>query len=173
MNAQARAAIGQQIDIGELARLLQPAPPAPQPEPPPEVVVPVTRSDAAAAGGTASEALNGRIVREAISACVGLNGDVQGATAETLAALKDIAPTNARESMLAAQLWATHTQAMESFRRAQTSTGAEREWHLGAAARLTKAHATVSEALDRVRSGDGGSRTIVIEHRSAISAAKR
>jgi hypothetical protein len=161
--------------LAELARmLLEPSSSAalPQSRPEPRAVdILVTRADAMAAGGTADLGLNNKLVREAISACVGPDGDVQTAAAEALAALRDIGPNGVRESMLAVQLLATHCQTLESFRLAQCSTGPVRAWHLSSAARLSRSHALLSEALDRLRSRDSGERLIVIEHRHLSSSA--
>ena len=88
--------------------------------------------------------------------------DLPEVVAETLAGLKDIGPTNAREAMLAAQLLATHTAVMDSLGLARTTTGLLSEAHLGHAIRLSHAHAALSEALDRTRRGDRR----VVERRS-------
>ena len=55
--------------------------------------------------------------------------DLPEVVAETIAGLKDIAPTNAREAMLAAQLLATHTAVMDSLGLARTTTGLLSEAH--------------------------------------------
>ena len=127
-------------------------------------LIPIARSEANAAGGTGSDVFNAKIIRETISACSTTmdNPDLPEVVAETIAGLKDIAPTNAREAMLAAQLLATHTAVMDSLGLARTTTGLLSEAHLGHAIRLSHAHAALSEALDRTRRGDRR----VVERRS-------
>ena len=140
----------------------------PDPTPPPSRrrLIPIVRSEANAAGGTGSDVFNLKIIRETLSACTTMdNPDLPEVVAETIAGLKDIAPTNAREAMLAAQLLATHTAAMDSLGLARTTTGLLSEAHLGHAIRLSHAHAALSEALDRTRRGDR--RVVVLEYRRA------
>jgi hypothetical protein len=141
----------------------------PDPTPPPSRrrLIPIVRSEANAAGGTGSDVFNAKIIRETVSACSTTmdNPDLPEVVAETIAGLKDIAPTNAREAMLAAQLLATHTAAMDSLGLARTTTGLLSEAHLGHAIRLSHAHAALSEALDRTRRGD--QRVVVLEYRRA------
>ena len=138
------------------------------PAPPPQRrrrVVPILRSEAAAAG-TGSDLFNLKVIRETVSACTTMDDpDLPEVVAETIAGLKDIAPTNAREAMLAAQLLATHTAVMDSLGLARTTTGLLSEAHLGHAIRLAHAHAALSEALDRTRRGDR--RVVVLEYRRA------
>jgi hypothetical protein len=151
--------------IIELARALMQAPAAPPPGPR-RRVIPIARSEAREAGGTASDAFNAKIVRETVSACATVDDpDLPEALAETVAGLKDIAPTNAREAMLAAQLLGTHAATMDSLALARSSSGPLRDAHLGHAARLAHAHAALSEALDRTRRGDR--RVVVLEYRRA------
>jgi hypothetical protein len=91
--------------------------------------------------------------------------DLPEVVAETVAGLRDIAPTNAREAMLAAQLIATHTAVMDSLSLARSTTDLLSEAHLGHAIRLAHAHAALSEAFDRTRRGDR--RVVVLEYRRA------
>jgi hypothetical protein len=102
------------------------------PAPPPQRrrrVVPILRSEAAAAG-TTSDLFNLKVIRETVSACTTMDDpDLPEVVAETIAGLKDIAPTNAREAMLAAQLLATHTAVMDSLGLARTTTGLLSEAH--------------------------------------------
>ena len=146
--------------LGEAAPLMS----APARSGPRRRVIPIPRSEACAAAGTASDAFNAKIIRETVSACSTLdNPDLPEVVAETLAGLKDIAPANAREAMLAAQLLATHAATMDSLALARSAlSGPLRDAHLGHAARLSHAHAALSEALDRSR---GGRRVIVLEYR--------
>jgi hypothetical protein len=162
--------------LDELAELLRAssappvAPPAVERERP---TLDITASTAAEAAGTNSPAFNAWQTRRAVDATVGPHcADPVAAGRETIDALRDIGPANAREGMLAALLVASFDAAAESFAMAQKAVGPEREWHLGAAAKLARAHASVSEALDRTRARVG-ERLIVVEHCSASSAALR
>lgn len=81
-----------------------------------------------------------------------------------LAALESLAPRDAPEGMLAAQMIATHHAAMECFRRAmlpdQTREG--RDHSLKHAQRLTKAYLDQVAALDKHRGR--GRQKITVEH---------
>jgi hypothetical protein len=125
--------------------------------------IPVTRSDIRAAAGTANDAFNRRLVEDTVAACARPGVDVADTAAEVLGALKDIAPANAREGMIAAQLIVTHAAAMDSLKLARSTGGVLRDYHLMHAARLGHAHAALSEALDRMRRTDR--RVIVLEYR--------
>jgi len=81
-----------------------------------------------------------------------------------LAFLVGVNPQDVIEGMMAAQLFATHSAAMECYRRAmlpEQSTEA-REMNLSQAAKLTRANATVVEALAKHR--NKGRQKITIEH---------
>jgi hypothetical protein len=135
--------------IVRLASLLDQRTPEPAPPAINAVTIPVTASDARQAGGTDSDAFNAKIVREAIaaSAC----HDIEGAAAEALAALRDNAPLNAREAMIAAQLVATHAACMDSYQLGRLANGPHRDMLLGQAGKLSRTHAILSETLDRAR----------------------
>jgi hypothetical protein len=149
-------------EIVSIARRLMPTPAGGQTAR--RRVVPILRSEVRAAG-TSSDAFNGKIVRETVSAVSEVDDpDLAEAVAETVAGLRDIAPANAREAMLAAQLIATHTATMDSLALARSAlSGPLRDAHLAHAARLAHAHAALSEALDRIRRGDR--RVVVVEYR--------
>jgi hypothetical protein len=161
MNDMATSIDDKGAEILQLARLMSDqARPA---QPPQRRLVPIFRSQSKAAG-TSSDAFNLKIIRETISACTTTDDpDLPEVVAETVAGLRDIAPTNAREAMLAAQLLATHTAVMDSFALARSTSGPLSEAHLGHAARLANAHASLSEALDRTRRRDR--QTVVFEYR--------
>ena len=129
-------------------------------------VIPIARSEACAAAGTTSDAFNAKIIRETVSACSTVdNPDLPEVVAEAIAGLERHRPVLApREAMLAAQLIATHAATMDSLAALARSalSGPLRDAHLGHAARLSHAHAALSEALDRSR---GGRRVIVLEYR--------
>jgi hypothetical protein len=135
---------------------------ASQPQPP--VKIAITGPEAAQAGGTQSDSFNGWLVQGAGRACVSPDDpDVRGSAEAVIAGLKDIAPTSAREAMIAAQLLATHAAAMDSYRLARTVAGPLRDYHLMHAARLAHAHAALNEAMDRIRHRER--RVVVMEYR--------
>ncbi len=82
----------------------------------------------------------------------------------TVAALMGIAPKDEIESMMAAQLIASHNAAMECYRRAmigeQTFEG--RRENLNQANKLSRTHATLVEALNRHRGK--GQQKVTVEH---------
>ena len=79
-------------------------------------------------------------------------------------ALRDIAPRDPLEGMLAAQMIVVHDAALECFRRAhlpeQTFEG--RQAALGQASRLVRSYTTLLEALDRHR-GKGQPQVVRVE----------
>jgi hypothetical protein len=159
--SMARSIDDQGATLVELAEFLREASPAPPPQG--RRLVTVTRSEVRAAG-TESDAFNAKIVRETVAASTTVDDpDLAETVAETVAGLRDLAPANARESMLCAQLLATHTAMMDSLAMARASNGLMSEAHLGHAARLSHAHAALSEALDRTRRRDR--QTVVFEYR--------
>jgi hypothetical protein len=128
--------------------------------------VEITRSEARAAAGTESDAFNGKLVQDAVRACVSPDDpDARRSAEAVVAGLRHIAPTDAREAMLAAQLLATHAAAMDSHRLARAALGPLRDYHLMHAARLGHAHAALSEAMDRIRQRER--RVVVMEYRRA------
>jgi len=93
--------------------------------------------------------------------------DAQGQEVRERAAvyrLAGIAPQDAVEGMLAAQLVATHGAAMECFRRAHLpdQDGHGHQLCLGHATRLVRSFAALSEALDRHRGK--GQQVVRVEH---------
>jgi hypothetical protein len=153
-----------EAQIIELAPALMPdqSPPAPPSQRRPRLI-PILRSEVRAAGAQ-SDVFNAKIIRETVSACTTVDDpDLPEVVAETVAGLREIAPVGARESMLCAQLIATHTAVMDSLAMARATSGLMSEAHLGHAARLAHAHAALSEALDRVRRRDR--QTVVYEYR--------
>ncbi len=140
----------------------QPAQPAP-PSKARRRLVPIYRSEANAAG-TASDLVNAKIVAGTAQALAGPDGSDAEAVADAVAMLREIAPRDGREAMIAAQLIATHTATMDSLALARSAgPGLLRDVHLGHAARLAHAHAALSEALDRIRRRDR--QTVVFEYR--------
>jgi hypothetical protein len=147
-------------DIVALARsFMGEAPAAPAP-----VTIPVTRSEAAQAAGTQFDAFNAKLVQDTVQACVSPGDPDAIASAEAvIAGLKDIAPVNAREAMIAAQLLATHHAAMDSLKLARSLSGPLRDYHLMHASRLGHAHAALNEAMDRIRRRER--QVVVFEYR--------
>lgn len=119
----------------------------------------------ARATGAKSEPLQNRLLNQAVNASRLPQGqqEVEGMIA-TLAALEAVAPTDAVEGMLAAQMIGTHEAAMECLRRAmipdQTFEG--RDANLKHAAKLTQIYARQMEALDKHRGR--GQQKITVEH---------
>ncbi|WAJ28939.1 hypothetical protein [Antarcticirhabdus aurantiaca] len=119
--------------------------------------------------GTKSEVFNTRTLHQACES-VWYGGTAPNTEAYDLRALHaagamaNIAPTDALEGMLAAQMVATHNAAMECFRRAmiegQTFQG--REQNLAHASKLTRSYATLVQALDKHRGK--GQQTVRVEH---------
>ncbi len=81
-----------------------------------------------------------------------------------LAALRDAAPRDALEGMLAAQMVALHHAAMECLRRAHLPEQASevRQANLGQAGKLSRTYATLLEALDKHR-GKGQPQVVRVE----------
>ena len=81
-----------------------------------------------------------------------------------LAALRDAAPRDALEGMLAAQMVALHHAAMECLRRAHLPEQAfeVRQANLGQANKLIRTYATLLEALDKHR-GKGQPQVVRVE----------
>ncbi len=81
-----------------------------------------------------------------------------------IGALAGIGPKDEMEAMLAAQMVAAHNAAMECYRRAmileQTSEG--RKDNLNQAAKLSRTHATLVEALNKHRGK--GQQKVMVEH---------
>jgi hypothetical protein len=120
--------------------------------------------------GTLDDAFNTRLVQEAVEACVSRSDpDPHRAAVAVIAALRDIAPATAREAMIAAQIVVTHHAALDCHRRAQAASGPLQAVQLEQASRLSRTHAMLSDALERLRVRDER-RVVVIEHRHLKSA---
>ena len=77
-------------------------------------------------------------------------------------ALIGIQPKGELEGMLAAQLIACHTAAMECYHRAMNSQLPARDYHLNQANKLSRTYATLLESLNKHR-GKGQQR-VTVEH---------
>ncbi len=121
-------------------------------------------------GGSSIEAFNMLIARQTTAAlCLNPEDDEDRRTktaAAALVALMGIAPRSEVEGMMAAQLIACHSAAMECFRRAAHPAQKEpvRAANLALGGRLSRATAALVEALDR-RRGEGLPKTVTVEHR--------
>jgi hypothetical protein len=121
-----------------------------------EVVV--TKSDLAKAGGTKSDLFNAMIVRQA---CAG--NDVASAR-ETVELLKQIAPRDAREGLMARRLIALDALAMETMALARAAGHpALRDAYVAQAMALSRAATALDEAIERRRIGKPEQR-IVVQH---------
>ena len=119
-------------------------------------------------GGTDSPAFNLVVVNQAGNA-LWIPAATDERTKETLiagaaGALISIAPKDAIEGMLATQMVATHTAAMECYRRAMmpSQTFEGRQAALGQANKLTRSYAALVQALDKHRGR--GQQTVRVEH---------
>lgn len=118
--------------------------------------------------GTASEAFNTTTLNQALNAVYfGTSPtaeNVQMLQGSAAGALYDIAPTDAVEGMMAAQMVATHNATMECYRRAMVPGQSHlvRESNLMHANRLTRSYATLVHALDKHRGK--GQQTVRVEH---------
>lgn len=118
--------------------------------------------------GTTSEAFNTATLNQALSSVwFGASPDDEKYTmvaGSAAGAMLNIAPEDAIEGMLAAQMVATHNAAMECFRRAmipEQPMGA-RDVNLAQANKLTRSYTTLVHALDKHRGK--GQQTVRVEH---------
>jgi hypothetical protein len=155
-------------ELARLEKLLAPGGPEPA-APPSGPELCLTRSELRSICGTRDDAFNARLLDDTIAACSPAD-DPGSAAAEVIAALRDMAPVGSREAMLAAQVIVTCHAALDSHRRAQAAPGPLQVVHREQASRLSRTHAALSEALERLRSRDSGPRVRVIEHRYVKSA---
>jgi hypothetical protein len=77
-------------------------------------------------------------------------------------ALMGIQPNGELEGMLAAQLIACHTAAMECYRRAMNSQLPARDYHLNQANKLSRTYVTLLESLNKHRGK--GQQKVTVEH---------
>jgi hypothetical protein len=118
-------------------------------------------------GGSQSDEFNATLANQAVQGLWLAHADpgsrdqlIQAA----LAALTGMAPRDELEGMLAAQMAATHSAAMECFRRAmlEAQTFEGRGQNLGHANKLVRSYAVLLEALDRHRGK--GQQVVRVEH---------
>ncbi len=135
----------------------------PAPSPFRRRVIPVARSEARAAAGTTSDLVNAKIVREAALSIADPAAPETEAVAEAVALLKEIAPRDAREALIARRLVAMDALAVETIALARASTGLLRDAYAGQAVALSRAATELDEALERRRGGKPEQR-IVVQH---------
>jgi hypothetical protein len=118
--------------------------------------------------GTTSEAFNTATLNQAFSA-LWMGGEMDSeqhnrVLGSAAGAMMNIAPQDAIEGMLAAQLTATHNASMECYRRAMIPDQSlvAREANLNQANRLVRSYATLVAALDKHRGK--GQQTVRVEH---------
>jgi hypothetical protein len=118
-------------------------------------------------GGSRSDDWNVRIAKDTIEALWLKNSEAnarQQQVSAAVSALIGIAPTDEIEGMIAAQLIAAHSAAMECYRRAmigeQTFEG--RRENLSQANKLSRSFAVLLDALNRHRGK--GQQTVRVEH---------
>ena len=118
-------------------------------------------------GGSQSDHWNSVIADQALQALWLKNSDEADRSRQmsaTVAGLSGIGPRDELEGMMAAQLIAAHTAAMECYRRAmlgeQTFEG--RRENLNQASKLSRTWATLLEALNRHRGK--GQQKVTVEH---------
>lgn len=117
--------------------------------------------------GSQSDAFNTIVINQAFSSLWRAHADAEGRDKLLLAAavaMGGVQPRDEVEGMLAAQLVATHSAAMECYRRAmieEQSFEGRRE-NLNQANKLVRSYASLLEALDRHR-GKGQQR-VTVEH---------
>jgi hypothetical protein len=118
-------------------------------------------------GGSQSDDWNNRIANDTVSALWLTNSDDKARDRQfsaAIAGLVGIKPKDELEGMMAAQLIAAHSAAMECYRRAmigeQTFEG--RRENLNQANKLSRTYATLVEALNRHRGK--GQQKVTVEH---------
>jgi hypothetical protein len=118
-------------------------------------------------GGSASDDWNLHLGNDVLNALWLANGDQRARNsryAAVLAALAGIAPKDELEAMLAAQMVAAHSAAMECYRRAmirEQSFEGRRE-NLGQANKLSRTCTLLLDALNRYRGK--GQQKVTVEH---------
>jgi hypothetical protein len=120
-----------------------------------------------AVGGSASDDFNNVLANQAVSALWLAHSDSEARGKQyqaALAAMVSVGPRDELEGMLAAQMVATHSAAMECYRRAMISeqTLEGRSENLKHAAKLSRVYADQIEALARYRGK--GQQTVRVEH---------
>src|SRR5829696_5159371 len=118
-------------------------------------------------GGSRSDEFNNTLVNQAINTLWLKHADEHGRDeliAAAASALAGIGPKDELEGMLATQMVAAHSAAMESYRRAMLSeqTFEGRKENLSQANKLSRTYTTLLEALNRHRGK--GQQKVTVEH---------
>jgi hypothetical protein len=128
---------------------------------------PHAKSDAQHIGGSRFDKVNEELITQAVYSLWLHNCDAENKTWKQqacLEAMAGISPRDELEGMLAAQMIACHSAAMECFRRAmikdQTFEG--RQQNLNFANKLSRTYALHMEALDKHRGK--GQQKVMVEH---------
>ena len=126
-------------------------------------MIPVTKAEVAVAG-TASVALNARIVHEAAEAIVSPDIPATEAAEIAIAMFREIAPRDLRESLIVRRLIALDAMAVETLELAKASTAYPQlqAAYASQACALSKAATELDEALERRRGG--GQRKVEVKH---------
>lgn len=119
-------------------------------------------------GGSNADDWNNHVINQAVNAqWFGNCDEEQAATLRraTVLAVMDIAPKDALEGMMAAQMVAAHSAAMECYKRAMVPEQPSdmRQANLSQANKLSRTFATMVEALNRHR-GKGSMQKVTVEH---------
>ncbi len=138
-----------------------------KPEPETLVIDPTPqKGELKSIGGSQSDDVNLFLINQAINVVRTKGLDADALTKQhvtTVRMMAGIAPTDELEGMLATQLIASHSAAIDSCRRAMIADAFEvRQAHLSAAGKLSRTYATLLEALNRHR-GKGQQR-VTVEH---------
>jgi hypothetical protein len=125
--------------------------------------VPVTR-EACDACSISNDFLDVLLTETINSAPLSLMSDDQKSRYAAAAggALIGIQPKGELEGMLAAQLIACHTVAMECYRRAMNSLLPARDYHLNQANKLSRTYVTLLDSLNKHRGK--GQQKVTVEH---------
>ena len=126
-------------------------------------MIPVTKAEVSVAG-TASVALHARIVHEAAEAIVGPDIPATEAAEIAIAMLKEIAPRDVREALIARRLVMIDALAVETLELAKASTAHPmlRDAYASQAVALSRCALELDEALERRRGG--GQRVVEVKH---------
>ena len=127
------------------------------------IAIPVTR-EACDACSISNNFLDVLLTQTVHSAPLSLMAEEQKSKYAAAAggALIGIQPKGELEGMLAAQLIACHTAAMECYHRAMNSQLPARDYHLNQANKLSRTYATLLESLNKHRGK--GQQKVTVEH---------
>ncbi len=138
--------------------------------------VSLSRKIGRAMGGSEVDAFNGLVGAQALNSLWTARSSQEDFAAQrmaTIAAMTGVRPRNEVEGMLAAQMWATHSAAMECFRRAMLKEQSFECWReqVSLGGKLVRSFAALVEALDRHR-GKGQPQVVRVE-RVTVEAGRR